>query len=66
MALIKCPDCGKEFSETASVCPQCGYKKKNAEVKEQMKKNNDFFKKHWWIFILIGLIFGVITFLQNL
>lgn len=25
MALIKCPECGKEVSDKASQCPQCGY-----------------------------------------
>jgi DNA-directed RNA polymerase subunit RPC12/RpoP len=25
MALIKCPDCGKEYSDTALSCPNCGY-----------------------------------------
>lgn len=25
MALIKCPDCGKEVSEHAITCPNCGY-----------------------------------------
>lgn len=25
MALIKCPECGKEISERASACPHCGY-----------------------------------------
>lgn len=24
MALIKCPDCGKEISDKAPVCPNCG------------------------------------------
>ena len=24
MALIKCPECGREISDTASVCPGCG------------------------------------------
>ena len=24
MALIKCPKCGKEFSDRAQTCPQCG------------------------------------------
>ena len=27
MALIKCKDCGKEFSTDAKVCPHCGAKK---------------------------------------
>ena len=25
MALIKCPECGKEVSDRAEMCPQCGY-----------------------------------------
>ena len=24
MALIKCPECGKEISDKASTCPSCG------------------------------------------
>lgn len=26
MALIKCKECGKEFSDTADACPNCGYR----------------------------------------
>lgn len=29
MALIKCPECGKEISDTARKCPNCGFKAKN-------------------------------------
>lgn len=29
MALIKCPECGKEISDSAKQCPHCGYKSKN-------------------------------------
>ena len=25
MALIKCPECGKEISDKAESCPHCGY-----------------------------------------
>lgn len=25
MALIKCPECGNEMSDTAKSCPKCGY-----------------------------------------
>lgn len=25
MAMIKCPDCGKDISSSAPVCPNCGY-----------------------------------------
>lgn len=26
MALIKCPECGRELSDRADMCPHCGYK----------------------------------------
>ena len=26
MALVKCRECGKEMSDTANICPHCGYK----------------------------------------
>lgn len=28
MALIKCPECNKEVSDTAETCPHCGYRLK--------------------------------------
>ena len=28
MALIKCPECGKEISSKDKICPNCGYKLK--------------------------------------
>lgn len=31
MALIKCPECGKEISASASACPHCGYPIKEAK-----------------------------------
>ena len=33
MALIKCPECGKEISNNAKNCPNCGYKLKNKNSK---------------------------------
>ncbi|MCI5639640.1 MAG: zinc-ribbon domain-containing protein [Lachnospiraceae bacterium] len=33
MSLIKCPECGKDVSNNASVCPNCGYSiRKNANA----------------------------------
>lgn len=29
MALINCPECGKEISDSTKICPHCGYKLKN-------------------------------------
>jgi predicted nucleic acid-binding Zn ribbon protein len=37
MALVKCPECGKEISSQASSCPNCGYKKKQ-EIKFNKSK----------------------------
>lgn len=35
MALIKCPECGKEISDTIKKCPNCGYHKK-AKINKKM------------------------------
>ena len=32
MALIKCKECGKEFSDMADACPNCGYKPKKTQI----------------------------------
>ena len=45
MALIKCPECGKEISDTIKKCPNCGYKNK--------KKLN---KKKFVIICIISLV----------
>lgn len=39
MALINCPECKKEISDTAPSCPNCGYiMKSNSEKKHSIKK----------------------------
>lgn len=52
MALIKCPECGKEISEYADSCPNCGYKiqdylkkKSQEEEKRQLEKEREELKK---------------------
>ena len=42
MALVNCPECGKEVSESAVSCPNCGY-----GVAQHFNeiKNKDFFNK---------------------
>lgn len=35
MALIKCPECGKKISNTAKICPNCGYS--NTQAKKANK-----------------------------
>lgn len=34
MALIKCPECQKEMSDTLEACPHCGFKIKKEELKK--------------------------------
>lgn len=38
MALINCPECGKQISDTASKCPDCGYKMPHPEKIKIIKK----------------------------
>ena len=40
MALIRCPECGKEVSDTCDSCIHCGYKLKNVAVVEP--KSDDY------------------------
>ncbi|MBQ1458398.1 MAG: zinc-ribbon domain-containing protein [Butyrivibrio sp.] len=45
MSLVKCPECGKEVSDTAIACPHCGYAVaehfKNNVVEEKENKTQD-------------------------
>lgn len=34
MAIVYCPECGKEISDKAEFCPQCGYISKHNNVKQ--------------------------------
>ena len=52
MALINCPECGKEISEHAETCPHCGYsikdyfeKKKQEEKQKKLEKEQEERKK---------------------
>lgn len=59
MALIKCPECGREISDTAGWCPGCGYsiKKYVKQHKAQKKTLNKSAK----FLILIGLLTILVT-----
>ena len=49
MALIKCPECGKEVSDTANSCPNCGFnikkhiedEKKKQELEKKIQAKNE-------------------------
>lgn len=63
MALIKCPECGKEISDKAGKCPNCGEKmdksKKICEGNNSSEKND----KHKLIIVIIILIAIIISLL---
>lgn len=54
MALIKCPECGKEISNEAKECPHCG---------KQLKKP---WYKSWvfWVIIAVIIFFVAFTLIQ--
>lgn len=73
MALIKCPECGKEMSNKAEKCPQCGMPineiKAGSKTSEntsssQVKKGRSGMPQWGWILIIVGslLIVGGIVF----
>lgn len=43
MALIKCPECGKEISDKSNICIHCGFPLKNCY---NANSNNNLFKIH--------------------
>ena len=45
MALIKCPECGKEISSSAKKCPHCGYSLSHATSKVVK-----------WIVVILGIV----------
>ena len=52
MALIKCPECGKEISDKTKKCPECGY-----PIKKLNKKSGTKRKIIISLIIVIGIIF---------
>lgn len=52
MALIECPECGKEVSDTAKKCPNCGYTLKKSIIA------NPKFKKTLLIVVCILAVIG--------
>lgn len=46
MSLVKCPECSKEISDKASICPNCGYPFSNSENNDNdciIKVNNTIY-----------------------
>jgi hypothetical protein len=68
MALIKCPECGKEVSTSAKSCPSCGYPvaEKTAEVAAQAGtpvKSDELLlevRQSWWGYFWYWFFFFLI------
>lgn len=70
MALVKCSQCGKEYSSFAEICPHCGYSEKNKRYQRELmqertnqynpnNKNNGSTNYEQVKYFLIGLLFIV-------
>lgn len=58
MALINCPECNKEISDTSKSCPNCGYRFK--------KKMNDKTFKALFAIIFVIVVVAIIFFANKL
>ena len=64
MALIKCPECGKEISDAAESCPNCGYPIKGQQQigdSDGLGKGQETKKLKTVLFIVVGIILVVIV-----
>lgn len=57
MSLIKCPECGKEISDKAAVCPNCG-----CPVEDMKEENPEDKKIVGKMCIVLSIILGFILF----
>lgn len=54
MALIKCPECGKEISDQAASCPNCGFVVNGSPAKKPSEKLQS--KKYNGCLVLVGFV----------
>ena len=65
MALIRCPECNKEVSDTAATCPNCGYsiagrpefEKKTTQLSAPYKDKAEM--KKGWLELIGGIVLVV-------
>lgn len=61
MALIQCPDCGKEVSDSARQCPNCGYPLKS--ISKTISTNRKFISNAVTIALIALLVIFVLKIL---
>ena len=57
MALITCPECGKEMSDQADACPHCGFAVRRQVVEATVRR----YKRHHLAWMLLFLTGSVLT-----
>lgn len=68
MALINCPECGKEISDTCESCIHCGYKLSNdsdPKVKQSGKKKISIIAILLIVIVIIGIIIASILIVNS-
>lgn len=64
MALIPCPQCGKNISDKATKCPKCGYENIGLDSLDENKDANK--SNIGFIFLILGLIFVLFSFFYSI
>lgn len=61
MALINCPECGKEVSDNAEVCVNCGFPivKNRNQKKTKKDKKQSVYGIIGFVVSLVGMCFGL-------
>ena len=57
MAMIKCPECGKEISDTVKKCPNCGFSLKKEYKKKGKKVATIFIAILAVIIVVVGILY---------
>lgn len=62
MALIKCPECGKEISDKAKRCPECGRElhKEKSKSREIPQKYKILISLGVFIIVIVGALFYIL------
>ncbi len=61
MALITCPECNKQISDTAKTCPSCGYDLNTQKNKRRKQQN----MRTILLIVSIGLLIGIPIYIQH-